>query len=106
MCDVVVVMCLQDQERVLLQQGYETLQVLEAERIADLLKAGMCRPNSRTKMQPPQQPTRCRVSSSAHYRIHQHVAFVLVCTPAQLAMGHTSLYRALPSNSFYFVSCE
>jgi hypothetical protein len=33
-------MCVQDQERVLLQQGYETLQVLEAERIADLLKAG------------------------------------------------------------------
>jgi hypothetical protein len=31
---------LQDQERELLQRGYETLQVLEAERIADLLKAG------------------------------------------------------------------
>lgn len=33
-------MHVQDQERELLQQGYETLQVLEAERIADLLKAG------------------------------------------------------------------
>lgn len=32
--------CSQDQERELLQRGYETLQVLEAERIADLLKAG------------------------------------------------------------------
>lgn len=30
----------QDQERELLQRGYETLQTLEAERIADLLKAG------------------------------------------------------------------
>jgi hypothetical protein len=30
----------QDQERELLQRGYETLQTLESERIADLLKAG------------------------------------------------------------------
>jgi len=35
------VLLLQDQERELLQQGYETLQVLEAERISELLKAGM-----------------------------------------------------------------
>jgi hypothetical protein len=30
----------QDQERELLQKGFESLQVLEAERIADLLDAG------------------------------------------------------------------
>jgi hypothetical protein len=35
-----LVAVLQDQERELLQQGYEMLQVLEKERIADLLKAG------------------------------------------------------------------
>jgi hypothetical protein len=34
------VAALQDQERELLQQGYGMLQVLETERVADLLKAG------------------------------------------------------------------